>query len=171
MRSCTDEPTICVLGFRQFANGSEDLTLKTQLVVKKIILDFTTFKFAAKGKVIAYWRSIWVGIWQWPNIHFNFRLLMMLQFNTVNEENLKNILILVFGRMETDAYFYLYVCGKRRRWNVRNILLFGGEEIQHTFHSIGRQVHLFFNLTIRIQIGSPPSQENNMKTKTVKKSS
>ena len=60
MRSCTDEPTICVLGFRQFANGSENLTLKPQLDVKKI-LDFTTFKFAAKGKGIAYWRFIWVA--------------------------------------------------------------------------------------------------------------
>ena len=50
---------------------------------------------------------------------------------------------------------------------MRNILLFGGEEIQPTFYSNGRQVHLFLNLTIQIQIDSPPSQENNTKKTAV----
>ena len=119
MRSCTDQPTICVLGFRQFANGSEDLTLKTQLVVKKI-LDLTPLGLRQKEKVLLIgdpygwpFRSKIFG--NDPTSILILDLLMMLQFDTVNEENLKNIPILVFARMETDAYFYLYVCGKRRR--------------------------------------------------------
>ena len=78
------------MGGHLFANGSEDLTLKTQPIRSKIFGNDPT--------------SILI-----------LDLLMMLQFDTVNEEDLKNILILVFARMETDAYFYLYVCGKRRR--------------------------------------------------------
>ena len=100
MRSCTDEPTICVLGFRQFANGSEDLTLKTQLVVKKI-LDLTPLGLRQKEKVLLIGDP-----YGWPirsKIFSNdptfILILDLLQFNTVNEENLKNILILVFARM------------------------------------------------------------------------